>query len=603
LLFAAGLVAALLPATAATAHADGPSVPPTIQDIHGGTFVSPYNGRNVTGVTGVVTAVASSGSSRGFWFQEPDPDRSLPGSSGLYVYTGSKTPAVAVGDAVAVSGLVIDYHPDAAPATSLDLAYTEIEKATWMITSTGDALPRPVVLRPDSVPFEMAADAGGGDIESRTLRPHRYALDFYKSLESELVEVDDARVVGPTDAYGELYVTTKPNADRTPRGGMIYPSYADRDTGRLEVVALPGNGTAPQADVGDTLTGRTAGPLGYSQYGGYEIQATAIGALRSGGIQPTVARAQRGDQLSVATYNVENLAPTDPAAKFAALAKGVVTNLASPDIVAVEEVQDDDGATDDGVVTADVTLTDLTDAIVAAGGPRYDWREIDPVDDADGGQPGGNIRQVFLFNPRRVSFVDVPGGTSTSAVGVVDDHGRPALTASPGRIDPGSGAWASSRKPLVGEFTFRGRPVFVVANHFVAKLGDQPDEGRYQPPARSSETQRIQQAQEVRDFVGDIERIDRGADVVVVGDLNDYQFSTTVHVLTSGGALRDLIDTLPWNQRYTYVYQGQSEVLDHILTSPAIRSYEYEVVHINAEFADQTSDHDPQVVRITPGRW
>ena len=58
------------------------------------------------------------------------------------------------------------------------------------------------------------------------------------------------------------------------------------------------------------------------------------------------------------------------------------------------------------MVAADQTLTKLTDAIVAAGGPHYDWREIDPVDDQDGGQPGGNIRVVFLFNPARVAFVD-----------------------------------------------------------------------------------------------------------------------------------------------------------------------------------------------------
>jgi endonuclease/exonuclease/phosphatase family metal-dependent hydrolase len=41
-------------------------------------------------------------------------------------------------------------------------------------------------------------------------------------------------------------------------------------------------------------------------------------------------------------------------------------------------------------------------------------------------------------------------------------------------------------------------------------------------------------------------------------------------------------------------------VLDHILTTRAIRSPSYQVVHINAEFANQTSDHDPQVVRFTP---
>lgn len=597
-MLACGLAIAMVPATAG---ADQPDQL-TIQDIHGGTFLSPYAGQQVTGVAGVVTAVASAGGGRGFWFQQPDPDHTKPGSAGLFVYTGSTTPAVAVGDAVTVSGLVADHHPDHPAATSVDLATTEIEKATWTIASTGNPVPRPLVIRPDSVPFRMSADAGGADIESRILRPHRYALDFFKSHESELVEVDNARVVGPTDRYGELYVTDKPGADRTPRGGVIYPSYADDDTGRLEVVAVPGHPAAPTANVGDLLCGATVGPLGYSQYGGYELEAATVGRLVSGGIRPEVTRPQRGNELAIATYNVENLAPTDPASKFRKLAEGIVHNLADPDIVAVEEVQDNDGAKDDGVVAADVTLTDLTNAIAAAGGPRYEWREIDPVDDADGGQPGGNIRQVFLFNPARVSFVDRPVGGSTTAVRVLDEHGRPELSASPGRIDPADAAWTDSRKPLAGEFTFQGRTVFVVANHFVAKLGDQPDEGRYQPPARPSEAQRAQQSQEVHDFVTSIEKIDPAANVVVVGDLNDYQFSAAAHTLTGGGALRDLIDTLPVNQRYTYVYDGQSEVLDHILTSPAVRRFDYDAVHINAEFTDQTSDHDPQVVRIVPTR-
>ncbi|MDW6061136.1 lamin tail domain-containing protein [Streptomyces sp. FXJ1.4098] len=44
--------------------------------------------------------------------------------------------------------------------------------------------------------------------------------------------------------------------------------------------------------------------------------------------------------------------------------------------------------------------------------------------------------------------------------------------------------------------------------------------------------------------------------------------------------------------------QGNAQTLDHILVSPAIKKPEYDVVHINAEFSDQSSDHDPQVVRF-----
>ena len=126
--------------------------------------------------------------------------------------------------------------------------------------------------------------------------------------------------------------------------------------------------------MGDVFTGATTGPVDYSRFGGYFIAATTLGTVQDNHLAPVVATAPAKKQLSIATYNVENLAPGNPDSKFAALAQGIVTNLASPDIVALEEVQDNDGATDDGVVAADQTISKLTAAVVAAGGPHYDSR-------------------------------------------------------------------------------------------------------------------------------------------------------------------------------------------------------------------------------------
>jgi len=176
------------------------------------------------------------------------------------------------------------------------------------------------------------------------------------------------------------------------------------------------------------------GPVDWSTFGGYDIAATTLGGYQDNNLQPTLATAQAADQLAVATYNVENLAPSDAQSKFDTLGAGVVNNLKSPDIISVEEIQDNDGATDDGVVAADQTLTKLTAAISAAGGPNYQWSEIDPVNDADGGQPGGNIRVVFLYNPDRVAFVSKPGGDSTTGVAVsTGSDGTAELSVSPGR--------------------------------------------------------------------------------------------------------------------------------------------------------------------------
>jgi predicted extracellular nuclease len=102
----------------------------------------------------------------------------------------------------------------------------------------------------------------------------------------------------------------------------------------------------------------------------------------------------------------------------------------------------------------------------------------------------------------------------------------------------------------------------------------------------------------VRGFVDQLLAADRHAAVVVLGDLNDFEFSATADILTAGGALVDLPRTLPEPERYTYVFEGNSQVLDHILLSRALRRYDYDIVHLNSEYADQSSDHDPQVVRL-----
>jgi predicted extracellular nuclease len=587
---------------------DGGGTPPTpgdvrIHDIQGDSWVSPLNNQKVTNVPGIVTGVRSSGSSRGYWIQDPTPDGDPATSEGVFVFTSA--PAVAVGDSVLVSGTVKDYYTLAdgdTLATTSNLSTTEIGSPTTYVVSHGNALPAPVVLAPTTVPQRYAPDLGGGNIETTGIQPARSALDYYESIEGMRAEVDDARVTGPSNQYGETYVTTKPAQNVSARGGTLLAGENETPSGRLEVV--PADGSDPGADVGDVLTGATVGPIDWSSFGGYLVTATRLGAVAHKGLVPTVATRQTADQLAVATYNVENLAPGDPAAKYARLAQGIVTNLAAPDVVAVEEVQDNDGATDSGTVAADQTLQKLTAAIAAAGGPFYQWREIDPVNDQDGGQPGGNIRVAFLFNPSRVSFVDAGSGAtdrSTTGTTVTGSHSRVGLTLSPGRIDPTGSAWQDSRKPLVGEFSFRGQHVFVIGNHFDSKLGDQNADGRFQYPAQSSAVQRKQQATEVHDFVASILHRDANAKVVVAGDLNDYQFSPALQTLTGSGrdrVLTDLITTLPENEQYTYVYDGISEVLDHILVTRGAGHVQYQVVHVNAEFADQVSDHDPQVVRL-----
>lgn len=595
-----------VPASAGTeAHAAPGTV--RIHDIQGGTRLSPYAGERVTDVPGIVTGVRDFGTARGFWLQDPRPDRDPATSEGVFVYTGKESPQVTVGDEVRVTAEVSEFYPGGESAGGQSV--TQLTKATWQTATPsaqrGGKLPPAFRLTPDRVPRAYAPDAGGDSVEDRPLRPKRYALDRYESLEGMRVAVTNTRVTGATSAYHDLWITTDPRQNPTPRGGTLYGSYGDRNGARVKVSSLLDLDTHPfpVANVGDRLNGTTEGPLDYEQFGGYTLRATTLGEHEDRGLRRERTRPQRAGELSVATYNVENLSPKTEPAKFDRLAEGLTTNLSAPDIVTVEEVQDDTGPTDDGTVSGAKTLDMLTKAVREKGGPAYEWRQIDPEDKADGGQPGGNIRVAFLYNPERVSFTDRPGGDATTAVKVVDKGGKPALSASPGRIAPQDPAWEASRKPLAGEFRFQGRQVFVVANHFSSKgggdlEGDQPMEGRFQPPARHSEPQRVEQAKLLNSFVRDVRGLDRDAVVVAGGDFNDFPFSPALDALRSGRALTSPMDQLPGKERYGYVFNGNSQTLDHLLTSPGAGSPEYDIVHINAEFADQSSDHDPSVVRL-----
>ncbi len=600
-----------------TGRCDGGTTPPpptgqkaTIAQIQGAAHRSPMLGQQVKEVRGVVTATDDAG----FWMQSLTSDDDPATSEGVYVYT---TSTAAVGDVVSVAGTVSEYRAGGASGTA-NLSTTEITSASIEVTATGHTLPKPVVIGVDRVAPQQTIESGDpGNVESKDVPfdPSKNALDFDESLEGMRVALKDARAVGPTEtAYGETPVVPGQHVDavRSPSGGVVYTGYDHPNAMRLVLDdSLLPKGSVGAANVGDTYAGTTVGVLDYD-FGNYHLMATEAGALTSGGIKRTVAKKASATQLAIGTFNVENLDALDPQSKFDRLAKQLVHNMASPDVVGIEEIQDDNGATDDGTVDSTETTDRLIAAIEAAGGPTYRVTGVDPANDQDGGEPGGNIRQVILYRTDRgLRLVHKPGATATSSTKVTG-HGRhTSISLSPGRIDPTNAAWKDSRKPLVAEFTWRGSPIFVIANHFSSKYGDEPLMGRWQPPQRSSEKQRTQQAKVVRSFTDKLLTAAPHANVVTLGDLNDFQFSHTVDVLVGSGKTKmtDLPRTLPKSEQYTYTYEGNSEVLDHILLSPSLsrlpwplnwftKPYSYQVVHTNSEFADQDSDHDPQVVRI-----
>ena len=92
----------------------------------------------------------------------------------------------------------------------------------------------------------------------------------------------------------------------------------------------------------------------------------------------------------------------------------VARPLGSPDILVLEEMQDNNGANRAGGPDATRTFERLVQAIQDGGGPAYNYVQIDPNNGADGGMPGGNIRIGFLYNPERVGFAARRGSDATT---------------------------------------------------------------------------------------------------------------------------------------------------------------------------------------------
>lgn len=596
ILIAAGL-AGLLPPERSWAQV------PLLQvaEIQGAAHISPTVGQ-VVETEGIVIARLPDR----FWIQDPTPDENDATSDGLLVFGSTAAAAIAVGDSIRVQGRVAEFRPGG--SASANLTTTELVSPTVISIVHGDTLPAPAVVGASGrmPPATVIEDDAAGSVETGgTFDPDEDGIDFYESLEGMRIQLNNAVAVGPTNAFGEIPLLPEGGARaglRTPRGGIVVrPTDFNPERVLTDDAIVP----ALLVKVGDRFRTPVVGVLDYS-FGNFKLIVTSALTPVDGRLAREVAAAPVDREIVVGTYNVENLSPASGAAAFLRHAQIIVRHLRSPDLLAVEEIQDNSGVTDDGVTDASRTWRMLIGAIIAAGGPVYQYRQIDPLNNADGGIPGGNIRIGFLFRADRgLRFVDRRGGDATTPARVIRTPAGPALSISPGRLEPRNEAWSTPegvRKPLAGEFRVRGKVLFVIANHWKSKNGDQPLFGRYQPPVLATEPQRTAEARVVRGFVNTILTLDRRANVIVLGDFNDFPFAPPLAVLKGRGdlALHALIETRPANERYSYIFDGNAQALDHILVSRNLRaSSRYDIIHVNAEFPDQASDHDPQIVRVT----
>ena len=584
-----------------------------IYDIQGTGLESDVQDQSVI-TSGIVTAVDSNG----FFLQDPLGDGDNATSDAIFVFTGA-APTVEIGDAITLEGTVSEWFPSGAESGNQPTTQIATSNSAITVESSGNDLPAPVLIGgPD-----------GREVPGTTLSD---GIAFFESMEGMLVTAQDLIAVSPTSRFDEIF-TVAPDANgeypELSERGTLNIGEADFNPERIQIDEDSGvfNFDFPHIDVG-TYMGDVTGVISYD-FGNYQIVPTQdfTGQIVESEIEPEVTELT-GDgagKLTIATYNVLNLDPVveDIAltssgssrdvdddvgnGRFDAIAQQIVANLGSPDILGLQEIQDSNGAqifdelgNIDGVNSASVTLELLIDAIVAAGGPAYEYIETPDMpqtffDDAGnlvrpvGGQPGGDIRNAFLYNPAEVSFVE-------GSLDVITDGDGDVFPFFEGRI------------PLVATFDYNGEEVTVVNVHLSSKSGsapimgvDQPfdtDAAQEDPNFNGSVDQRQQQADAI---VAYIETLGKDANVVVLGDFNEFEFVGPVEAFEAAG-LTNTTNLLDENEAYTFVFGGNSQSLDHILLSDSLAgTANVDIVHVNAEFAttdQRASDHDPVIVEI-----
>ncbi|EKM51889.1 uncharacterized protein PHACADRAFT_177296 [Phanerochaete carnosa HHB-10118-sp] len=557
----------------------------TIADIQGPAFRSPLEGQTVQNVTGIVTAKSSSG-----FYVQSKPVQDVRVSTGLFVFSESSKVlnAVQVGDEISLSGTVSDFRSSSDPTF---LESTEFESPTNITILSSNNTVTPLVLGVDRSPPTQdlsALDVGLDgfltvpnnqslvDVVNATMQPAKFSVDFWSSLEGQLVTVPKPISIGFENSFGEFWVRGAWEATSVnSRGGLTLsfgPNGIPDGGPESVIIGQPLDGTInPNMSVGKTINDVT-GVVQY-QFGFYYILPFTAPTVLSVP-DPTVPATTLqfiadGCTVTLGDYNVDNIGPDS--AHLPAAASDIATHLRTPDIMLMQEIQDNSGETDDGTVDANVTLNNLSAAIASQSNVKYNFTEVIPINGQDGGEHGGNIRPAYLFNPKRVSLVS-----------------------------------DSSRKPIVAAWeTTSGARFFTINLHNAAKVsGGSSDQGDPRPPLNGAVEQRIAQVKVIANFVQELLSMEPSASVIVGGDFNEFVQTRTAYAPFDNLLFEvDEVADIPPVERYTYVFDNLQEQLDHVFVSSAValRKVEVEHVHVNSWAPDvntRTSDHDPSVTRV-----
>ncbi len=586
-----------------------------IPEIQGAGPRSPYEG-SVVATSGVITGRKSNG----FFIQSPAGagDGNPVTSDGLFVFT-SAAPAATLtpGTLVLVTGRVLEFIPAADP-TSAPL--TEIaESPSIVVRGAGMSLPAPQELRADD--------------DTRAIGPE--SLERFEGMR--------VRVASLTTSSGTLGTVSEPNATGSSSGvfyGVVTgvarpfrvpgidvtrqalptdaPCCVPLNRGSPELLRVDSDGQ-PGADAINLPSGSVVrnlvGPLDYS-FRAYTVlpdPATPPEVLLAP--LPGAMRVPADDEFTVASFNLERFFDTidDPSVGDAVLSSAAyLTRLRKaslymralmhlPSIIAVQEVEN---------------LGTLQMLAAFLNREARDARVLKTQYEAylqEGNDPGG-IDVGVLVDRARVEVLQFTqegrGETFRFGAGATEPlHDRPPVVLQ-ARVRTDGGAT---------------RGITVVVAHMRSLIDiDSPTAG---PRVRFK---RALQAESLAALVDRRLRADPQESLLVVGDLNAFEFSDgyvdVVGTMRGVPAPRDRVlqptrdlldpdlvnlgDLVPAGARYSYVFDGVAQALDHMLASPAlvpsVTAFGYvrgnadapEVWRSDAARPERISDHDPALVYV-----
>jgi DNA/RNA endonuclease YhcR with UshA esterase domain len=424
------------------------------------------------------------------------------------------------------------------------------DKKDATVLQEGGALPTAVELDPPADEIESVA--------------------YYEALEGMLVQVSQpALAVGPQSKYGEYMLVL-------PKHGVTRLWQGDTDQNGLGIMVDDGSaevhadrsGLDYVVNAGDRVS-KLFGPLAYT-FGKFKIEPVTMPTVDPGVVELPTLAATGSDEFSIMTWNVENLFdtrdphPSDPPRPKASeykqsIAKVANTIVASgaPTIVGLQEVENI------GV------LEDIAEHEALAG---YDYVPA-------------------LIEGTDSRGIDVGYLVRSDVAKILNESQHVAPEG------------LTSRPPLLIEVEIEtdSSPVtvFVANNHFTSMSAG----------VEATEPRRNAQAAWNVTVLEDVQKENPEALVAIIGDLNSFYDALPNDTLREAG-LQHIFEIIPEVERYSYIYQGASQTLDHILVTPTLFEYlvRTEVLHTNADYAPpevgdespmRKSDHDPVVATFS----